>query len=451
MNILYLRPEEQLIHEIAQSRDEGKSVEDIDRAWNSPATQGLDASLLRESALELLDKLRLRPEDPQLALEEPSDLGGIRGRSGIDALKMSGSPMIKEDVLDRIHGGWLGRAAGCLLGKPVEKAGRRGIREMLQAAKRWPLADYFSGFGVPSELLATYPWNRHGGWESLKENIKCMPEDDDLNYPIVNLIVAERFGSGFTSEQVAQTWLETLPALATYTAERVAYVNCLKQIPVPDTAIINNPYREWIGAQIRADLWGWIACGNPVVASEYAWRDARLSHVRNGIYGEMFFAAAIAEAGHCQDIEQILRTALMVVPAKSRFAQAVEFAMKTAHEQVAWENVVDRLERKFEKLYWVHTLNNASLVVAALIHGRGDFERTICAAVMGGWDADCNGATAGSVLGTMLGARRLPEKWIKPLNNCLRSSVAGFDNSAFDQLARRTCALQETFVTDRSK
>ncbi len=31
----------------------------------------------------------------------------------------------------------------------------------------------------------------------------------------------------------------------------------------PETALIRNPYREWIGAQIRADLWGWVSPAQP--------------------------------------------------------------------------------------------------------------------------------------------------------------------------------------------
>jgi hypothetical protein len=60
---------------------------------------------------------------------------------------------------------------------------------------------------------------------------------------------------------------------------------------------------------------------------------------------------------------------------------------------------------------------------------------------MGGWDTDSNGATVGSVTGTMLGASRLPSRWIEPLDNRIRSSLRGFDNSAIDLLAQRTLKI----------
>jgi ADP-ribosylglycohydrolase len=447
MNILYLRPEEQIIQEIAQSRQEGKPVAEIEQEWNAVVANSPDAIELRNVAERLMKQLECLQPDSSLLSAEPSDLETIRLRSMSKELKGQRVNIPEEILLERVHGGWLGRAAGCLLGKPVEKIGRKGIQEILASNHRWPLSDYFTAAGVSEELKIKYPWNRHGGLESLKENITCMPEDDDMNYPIVNLLVAEEFGSQFQTEHIAELWLRTLPVMSTYTAERVAYVNSLKLIPTSECATTGNPYREWIGAQIRADMWGWLACGDPYRASEYAWRDARLSHTRNGIYGEMFFAAAISEAAVSEDLEHILMTALKVVPSESRFAAAIHSAIAAARGSREWESVVDHLYSDFGKLFWVHTINNAALVVAALIHGNGDFERTICSVVMGGWDADCNGATAGSILGTMKGNKHLPAKWIDPLKNCLRSSVMGFDNSAFDKLAARTCAFHKNFST----
>jgi ADP-ribosylglycohydrolase len=445
MNILYLKPEEQIIHEIAQSRQEGKPVAEIERQWNLLVAKGLDAVELGSAAERLLKQLEDLQPDSLLLSAEPSDLETIRLCSRAEELIDLRRTVSEETLFEKVHGGWLGRAAGCLLGKPVEKVGRTGIREILMSNRHWPLADYFTAVGVSDELKAKYPWNRHGGPESLKENITCMPEDDDMNYPIVNLIVAEQSGPAFGTEHVADVWLRTLPVMSTFTAERVAYVNSLKLISIPACATTGNPYREWIGAQIRADMWGWLACGNPYRASEYAWRDARLSHTRNGIYGEMFFAAVIAEAAVSDDVGHVLMRAIKVVPEESRFAKAIMSAMAIARENRDWETIVDRLHEEFGTLYWVHTINNAALVTAALVHGNGDFERTICSVVMGGWDADCNGATAGSILGTMKGKGRLPAKWVGPLNNSLRSSVMGFDNSAFDQLAGRTCALHKKF------
>ncbi|HOZ20517.1 MAG TPA: ADP-ribosylglycohydrolase family protein [bacterium] len=445
MQIRYLSAEELVIHELDQARQEGKDVEELDDQWNTLVTYESDQEKLRPAARKLLDHIRALPADARLIADEPSTFNEIRRKSGWHELD-SGASIPVEVLYDKIQGGWLGRAAGCLLGKPVEKIGREGIHEILEASGQWPLRDYITARDIPDELIARYPWNRHGGIESLRENIICMPEDDDMNYPIVNLIAAQRHGPDFTTADIALTWLEFLPVLSTFTAERVAYANCLKLVPIERCAVTDNPFREWIGAQIRADLWGWVALGAPLQAAECGWRDGHLSHVRNGLYGEMFFAAAIALAGNLADVESILRGALQVVPGSSRFAEAILFGIGAAREESDWERITDHIHNKYGHLHWVHTLNNAALVAAALIHGAGDYEKSICAAVMGGWDADCNGATVGSLLGTMLGAHALPEKWTAPLHNCLRSSVMGRDHSPLDELARECTSLHPGFT-----
>jgi ADP-ribosylglycohydrolase len=63
--------------------------------------------------------------------------------------------------------------------------------------------------------------------------------------------------------------------------------------------------------------------------------------------------------------------------------------------------------------------------------------------VQGGWDTDSNAATAGSVVGTVLGATRLPAHFINPLHDRTRSAVFGYDNSRISDLARRTTNLAE--------
>jgi len=65
-------------------------------------------------------------------------------------------------------------------------------------------------------------------------------------------------------------------------------------------------------------------------------------------------------------------------------------------------------------------------------------------AVQGGWDTDCNGATAGSAFGAMHGTSALPAYWVEPLNDRIRSAVFGFDNASISDLAERTLALALT-------
>jgi len=440
MKLTWIKPEDLIGHELRQSAEEGKDVAALASRWEA-AVQGMtDATSFRSLAEELLaEAARVEaPEDRR----EPSSLAAIRVlRPASLALPAAG--LAQGDLADRLLGAWQGRAAGCLLGKPVEKVRREGIRAILQATGNWPLNDYFSAVGLPAELAARYPWNVASRPTSLRENIACMPEDDDLNYTMLNLHVLETYGPEFTTDNVGEAWLKLMPVLTVFTAERVAYLNLLNFREPPETATYRNPYREWIGAQIRGDLFGYVHPGQPALAAALAWRDARLSHVKNGLYGEMFVAAMVAAAFVTSDVHQIIAAGLAQIPAQSRLAQAIQFAITLRESEPNWEGALDRLYERYDSYHWVHTINNAALVAAALVYGDGDYERSICLAVTGGWDTDCNGATVGSVLGAMLGAGRLPSKWIAPLRNRVRTSLKGFDNSTFDDLTRRTLAVMQ--------
>jgi len=220
----------------------------------------------------------------------------------------------------------------------------------------------------------------------------------------------------------------------------VTYENLLHCLLPPQTALHRSPYREWIGAQIRADVWGWVSPGDPARAAELAWRDARLSHSANGIYGEMFVAAMVAQAFTTDEVAAVVEAGLQMIPEDSRLAEAVRFARDLPDRTSDWEEALDLLHARYGHYHWVHTINNAALVTAALLFGEGDFERTICNAVMGGWDTDCNGATVGSIIGVMHGPPAIPERWSAPLRNRVRTSLKGFDDSRLDELAQRTLA-----------
>jgi len=291
MIVRYLDFVERLEWELIQQEDEGTDVSKEKLLLKNMQQQsaGQTHDKTQSEAKHILQDLSSRPSPSTLVDNEPNELSDIKKCLPTRRTLVNTSTSFDEDQLyDSILGAWLGRAAGCLLGKPIERYHRTIIREMLESNDEWPLDNYFTQVGMPRELLEKYPWKRRGGLESLRENIQCMPEDDDLNYTMLNLHVLETFGSEFTSEDIAATWLKKLPVYEVFTAERVAYNNLLNGHPPGESGQYLNPYREWIGAQIRADLWGYVCPGNPAKAAEFAWRDARITHTRTGIYGEMF-------------------------------------------------------------------------------------------------------------------------------------------------------------------
>ncbi|GAB3528781.1 ADP-ribosylglycohydrolase family protein [Phytohabitans suffuscus] len=426
MRITWTLPEELVPYELMALRDEGYDVSEVEARWaaaGGPLAVPVEGAsvpgdpALRELALELLDTVPA-PVTPPLAVE-PEPPSGARAGHG------------------RLLGAWTGRAVGCVLGKPVEKIPRRGIREILGATGRWPLTGYFTAEGLPPEVAERWPWNRRSAVDSLAENIDGTPEDDDLNFALLALRLLEARGHDLTSADVAQAWLDWLPAGRVFTAERVAYRNLLLGLTPPETALRHNPFREWIGAQIRTDAYGWATPGRPRAAAALAYRDAVVSHAGDGVTGAMWVAAMTATAVVASTVDEVLDAGEAVLP-DGPFAAAVREARALAGD---WEAVVDAVEKRHGHLHWVHARNNAALVAAALAHSGGDFDRGIRAVVSGGWDTDSNGATVGSILGALSGASAIGPQWTAPLKGRLRSSVGGFDGVTFEELARRTAAV----------
>ena len=433
MRVTWIQPEDLVGHELRQAREEGKDVDDVERRWHDagghPApTRGASEEAappeLRALALELLDELASRPRP--LADDEPEEFDEI----------LAAAAPVAAGAVDRrrIGGAWLGRAVGCVLGKPVENIPREGIRAIAEGTGNWPVHGWFTAVGLDRAVTERYPWNRASRATSLAENIDGIPEDDDLNFTMLGLALLERRGRGFDVLEVAKTWLDYLPPGRIFTAERVAMRNLLEAFLPPETATRRNPFREWVGARLRVDAYGWSAGGDPVQAARMAWEDARLSHTANGVYAAMFMAAAHAASLGASSGAECVAAGLSVVPARSRLAEAVRTARELEGE---WESIVDELYLRYGAYHPVHAINNTALVAAAL-SAFDDFSSGICAVVQAGWDTDTNGAAVGSILGAL---RPIEDRWSKPLHGRFCTSLPTFDGITLDKLSARTLAV----------
>lgn len=427
--------------EQTQAQEEGRDLSALEAEFAAVAALDLDHEPNQQRAEALLEAVQEAPVLAGYAYVEPSDLAGIQAaRPAPVGLP---EPVLSDEVLlDKALGAWQGRCAGCLLGKPVEGKRSWQIEKYLKAQDRWPLSNYFS-LNIPEEIAQECGFNT--SWRALyEEGIDGMVEDDDTNYTATGLAIGKQYGKDFTPDDVAKFWLGNIPIFHVCTAERSAYRNLVDCLPPPESASFHNPYREWIGAQIRADFFGYVNPGRPERAADFAWRDASISHIKNGIYGEMWVAAMLAAAYICDDVETVIRAGLAEVPAQSRFTERLERTLGLYASGLGYDEVVADLRTRWNEDSghdWCHTISNAEIVAIALLWGEKDFEQTICTSVMPGFDTDCNGATAGSVLGLMLGAQALPEKWIAPLHDKLQTGVAGYHQVSLTQMARETVEL----------
>ena len=335
---------------------------------------------------------------------------------------------------DKMLGAWLGRGAGCTLGIPVEGWTRAKIKEWAEIlGQPYPLAEYWK------EIPRRGKHYRDPIEVFLKDKINRIGSDDDLAYTVLGLLILEEAGLDFTTEDVGDLWLKYLPMACT--AEHVALENLRKGIRGSKAALKDNPYCEWIGADIRSDPWGYAAPGLPEVAADMAYRDASISHIMNGTYGEMFFSAAISAAFVVDDPMKAIEIGLTEIPRKCRLTETVKETIEWCETDADWHATEERIAKKYAGMSMAHTLNNAALTVAGLYYGRGDFEKTISFTVMGGVDTDCTGATAGSIMGAIIGAKKLPTKWVGPFGDRLTTYLKDSEEHSISDLVRRTCAI----------
>lgn len=442
--------------EIRQCETEGKDITGYYEKAVWLKGQGLPFKEAEIEALKLHDELAGLPIKEDFGFVEPSGLSGIR-KECESAPTLSAYCANREEAYDKIYGAWLGRCCGCLLGQPIEGYDRGYIVGLLKDTGNYPISYYISS-DISRELREKYEIVDEGkiyGSTTVNwiNNVNYMPEDDDTNYTLIALKVMEEKGYDFTPEDVAEIWLDCLPYGHVCSAERIAYRNFVSVMAPPESASYHNPYREWIGAQIRADLFGYVTPGDPAYGAELAFRDASISHTKNGIYGEMFVAAMLSAAAVSDDIEEIIRAGMAQIPRRSRLYAKIMETLDNRLKYTNWEQAIDAVHEEYDEdstqdekhisFDWCHTISNAVIVTIALLYGYGSLEESIGIAVAAGFDTDCNGATVGSVIGMINGAKKLPRKWTAPLNDQIKSGVDGMGLVKISEIAARTLAVME--------
>ncbi|MCM3626705.1 ADP-ribosylglycohydrolase family protein [Paenibacillus glycanilyticus] len=440
-----------LIAEVKQRSDEACLVEGfLERIEGSGDNQSELMTIYAE--LCALEPMRAN-------IDEPDELEEIRLLRP-DGPRQLDSELSHEQWSDKFYGAWLGRAIGCALGKPLEgpdfmagshgRAGWENVQLWFKGADAWPINGYTPGQSAAKDEFGI----ELASWcsASTRERISYMETDDDIRYTVLGLMMLERKGLEWDSWDIGKLWHEVLSYSQVCTAETQSYLNFAQvtyhhggQGRPADWArkknwvrTYLNPYREFIGAQIRADGLAYGAAGQPELAADFAWRDASFSHVRNGIYGEMFAAAMIAAAFAESNPLKIVEIGLSEIPANCRLAQDVHKAVEIAQGTEDQLDLVAKIWEAFKHYDPVHTNNNAALVAASLVFAKGDFTKAIATSVLGGWDTDCNGATVGSIVGASLGAKQLPGHWAEPLHDTLYAAVIGFHPIAISECARRS-------------
>ena len=373
----------------------------------------------------------------ELSAKEPDDLDGIK-KLRIQSERKLWKSFDKTKYADRLKGALIGRMAGCTLGAPVEFW---PIDEMEDWAKwlgdDFPNKNYWSKIKNPNAM-------RYGAsscYSYTSEGMDGVPVDDDIAYTLLGLLIAEDCGLDFRTEDVGKCWLKYLPYACT--AEDIALKNLKKGVPPEKCGEIDNPYVQWIGADIRSDPFGYLAPGLPEKAAEMAYYDAYISHRRNGVYGEMFFSAAIAAAFAVNDPFEAVNKALCEIPEESLLYRDMTWALETKNKVRDYRHARELTDKYFGGMSGVHTNNNAALTLFGLQLGGGDFTKTIGNVVAMGLDNDCTAATAGSLFGACYRFGSVDKVWYEKFNNKIHSYLINLPLFEIDDVLDRFAKLAE--------
>lgn len=314
---------------------------------------------------------------------------------------------MKEEWIERIYAGWLGKIIGIRLGAPVEGWTYREIENMFGEIRGYP-ADY-----------------------------RNFAADDDSNGPLFFLRAMDDASDmrTITPQDVAEALLNYAPYEHGFfwwggygvSTEHTAYLNLRNGIPAPRSGSIaqnGKTVAEQIGGQIFIDTWGLAAAGDPDRAAAYARAAASVTHDGNGIYGGIFIAVCVSLAFVETDLGIILDRALTYIPADCEYARAVHAVIDFhAVHPDDWRTCFRYVQENFGYDRYpgnCHIIPNAAVVILSLLYGGGDFSRTLCIAVMCGWDTDCNAGNAGAILGVLTGLPGIDaERWRRPVNDLL--------------------------------
>lgn len=312
-----------------------------------------------------------------------------------------------ETYFDKTLGCWMGKNAGGTLGGPVE-----GRREALS--------------------LDWYPVLQEGG----------IP-NDDLEIQLVWLHALETQGLHLTAQDLAAEWLDHyLPNWCEYGFGKA---NVRKGLLPPLSGAFNNWFSESMGCPIRSEIWACVAPGLPLLAARLAREDAVVDHTAESAYAEMLFAVIESAAYLEEDRDRLVALGLAAIPDDCRTAHAVRVMQETWERTKEWAATRRAVLDAEERYDFTDAPQNIAFTLLGWYSSPQDFGRAICDAVNCGFDTDCTGATLGAILGVAWGARRLPERWMRPLGETIaidaqRTRLAQVPRT-LQELTERTAAV----------
>lgn len=305
----------------------------------------------------------------------------------------------KQTLQDKIRGAWAGQVIGCTYGGPTEFK--------------------FSSF-IPSEY--TIDWNEHliKWWYDHVPGLY-----DDVYMDLTFVEVFDREGLDAPVESFAKAFANAGYPL--WHANLQARYNILHGIMPPESGSwINNAHADDIDFQIEADYAGIMAPGMVNTAVDYTDEIGHIMNYGDGWYGGVYVAAMYALAFVTDDIPFIVKEALKTIPSQSKYYKCMSDVIGWWEKypddwHITWALANERYgfdigcPSGFNSAFNIDAVINSAYIIIGLLYGQGNFYRTIDISTRCGYDSDCNPASAGGILGTVLGFNKIPAYWKTPI------------------------------------
>lgn len=307
----------------------------------------------------------------------------------------------KDELKDKIMGGWAGQTIGVTFGGPYE-------------------------FRFNGTFIQSYqPMVWHDGL--LKQNMLYNPGlYDDLYMDLTFVDVIERYGIDAPVDSFANAFAHAGYML--WHANQAARYNILNGIKAPQSGYwMNSPHADDIDYQIESDFAGLMNPAMPNSASAISDKVGHIMNYGDGWYGGVFIGAMYTLAFTSKDINYIVSEALKTIPEKSKYHQCIADVIKWHKQYDDWHETWLQLQKKWSgdvacpegvfNAFDIDAAINSAYVVMGLLYGNGDYSKTLDIATRAGQDADCNPSSAGGILGTMLGYKNIPDYWKQGLKD----------------------------------
>lgn len=284
-------------------------------------------------------------------------------------------------LLDRIYGGWVGMLIGGLEGLPHE----------------------FKYKDQPRATLPDFTFLKHGA---------ISDDDNDIEWTHLWFMDQERVIK-LPYPRLVEIWQANMNA-GLWVANKQARDLMNKGVVPPATGNVTHNPHAWynLSGQFCVESYGLIAPGMPQTAADIGLHYAHIAVSEEPLQATQFWTSLIALcAFHGGAIDDALQQALAAVDPKSCMAEVVADARKAfcAHPD-DWKAARQEIHGKWlQQRKWNDnsTPVNGAAVCLALLCGHDDFYRTLQFAMALGYDADCNAATAGAVVGVRNGFQRI--------------------------------------------